>query len=95
MIFGTIAGTVVSTKRSDHIRGAKYLLIETCTCRGKGKGTYLVVLDTLGAGEGELVILSQGSSARQTEISKNKPVDAIVVGIVDVVDEQGKVVFRK
>jgi len=49
----------------------------------------------MGAGSGEMVIISQGSSARQTEISDKKPVDAIVAGIVDLIDEQGEIVYRK
>ena len=95
MILAMVAGTVVSSQRSDEIRGAKYLLVEACSGRGAGTGDYHIALDCLGAGEGELVIFSQGSSARQTEISKNQPVDAIVAGIVDLVDEHGSVVFRK
>ena len=95
MVLGRVAGTVVSTRRSDNIRGAKYLLVEICNQEGKGRGDFLVALDALGAGPDELIILSQGSSARQTQISFKKPVDAIVVGIVDLIDEWGEVVFRK
>ena len=95
MIFGKVIGTVVSTKRSDDIPGAKYLLIESCNQRAEPRENYLVALDALSAGVGELIILSQGSSARQTAISYKKPVDAIVVGIVDLVDERGELVFKK
>ena len=95
MIFGMVVGTVVAGRRSDRIYGPKFLLVEACSGRGERKGDYLVALDTMGAGEGEMVILSQGSSTRQTEISKDQPVDAMVVGIVDLVDEHGSIVFRK
>ena len=95
MIFGRVAGTVVSTERCDGIKGAKYLLVELCSHRAEGRDNYLVVLDTMGAGSGEMVIISQGSSARQTEISNKKPVDAIVAGIVDLIEEQGEIVYRK
>ena len=95
MIFGLVAGTVVATNRSDEIKGAKYLLVETCSSDAKRKGSYLVALDNMGAGTGEMVLLSQGSSTRQTSVSKNKPVDALVIGIVDLVETGGRIVFRK
>jgi len=95
MIFGIVAGTVVASQRSDEIAGAKYLLVEVCGTDGKGKGSYIVVLDFMGAGPGEMVLLSQGSSTRQTSITKNKAVDAIVTGIVDLVETEGRFVYRK
>jgi microcompartment protein CcmK/EutM len=52
-------------------------------------------LDLVGAGTGEVVIVAQGSSARQTPFTKEKPIDAVIVGIVDLVEENGKVVFKK
>ena len=95
MIFGIVAGTVVASQRSDEIAGAKYLLVEVCSADGKGKGSFIVTLDTFGAGPGEMVLLSQGSSTRQTSVTKNKAVDAIVVGIVDLVEMEGRFVYRK
>lgn len=95
MIFAKVAGTVVSTKKSDTTAGTKYLLVQLCTHREKPKSEYVVALDLVGAGYGELVIISQGSSARQTERTFEKPIDAVVVGIVDLVEENGKVVYRK
>ena len=95
MIFAQVAGTVVATRREDGIRGAKYLLVEECSCRGEGRGRYHVALDVVAAGVGEMVMIAQGSSCRQTEISDRKPVDALICGIVDLVDEQGRIVYRK
>jgi microcompartment protein CcmK/EutM len=95
MIFGQVAGTVVSTQRGDTLRGGRHLLVRSCSHTGKPAGEYLVVLDALGAGPGEIVLVSQGSSARQTEISDAQPVDAVVIGLVDLVEERGKIVFRK
>jgi microcompartment protein CcmK/EutM len=95
MIFAEVVGTVVATRRADNISGAKYLLVEQCTQRGEGRGRYHVALDVVDAGVGELVVISQGSSCRQTEISDRKPVDALICGIVDLVDERGRVVYRK
>jgi microcompartment protein CcmK/EutM len=90
-----VAGTVVATRRSDGIPGAKYLLVELCDQRGQGRRDYLVALDGIGAGAGELVMVTQGPSARQMQASDKKPVDALISGIVDLVDENGEVVFRK
>jgi len=95
MIFARVAGTVVATRRSDGIPGAKYLLVELCDQRGRGRRDYLVALDGIGAGAGELVMVTQGPSARQMQASDKKPVDALISGIVDLVDENGEVVFRK
>jgi len=95
MIFARVAGTVVATVRSDGIPGAKFLLVELCDPQGRGRKDYLVALDGIGAGPGELVMVTQGPSARQMPFSDKKPVDALISGIVDLVDENGEVVFRK
>jgi len=95
MIFGWIRGTVVSSVKSDSMQGTKYLLVNVCNYRMETKGDYLVALDAVGAGVGELVIISQGSSCRQTDATKEKPIDALIVGIIDLVEERGSVAFRK
>lgn len=95
MIFGQVAGTVVATQRGDTMLGARHLLVRRCSHTGKPGSDYLVVLDALGAGPGETVLVSQGSSARQTTLSDKQPVDAVVVGLVDLVEERGEIVYRK
>jgi len=95
MIFGKVVGTVVSTKKDNRIVGGKYLLVDLCDQRGKLKNNHLVALDLVGSGPGEMVMISQGSSSRQTEVTKDKPVDAVIVGIVDMVEEHGNIVYRK
>jgi microcompartment protein CcmK/EutM len=95
MIFAQVVGTVVATRRADRISGAKYLLVEQCSPRGEARGRYHVALDVVGAGAGEMVMIAQGSSCRQTARSDRKPVDALICGIVDLVDEQGRIVYRK
>ncbi|OGD15512.1 ethanolamine utilization protein EutN [Candidatus Atribacteria bacterium RBG_19FT_COMBO_35_14] len=95
MIFGKIAGTVVSTQIDEGIKGKKCLLVQTCNHKGEIGGNYLVAVDLVGAGVEEIVIISQGSSARQTEITHQKPVDCVIVGIVDMVEERNKIVFKK
>ena len=95
MIFGKIVGTVVSTQIDKEIKEKKCLLVQTCNHRGEVDDNYLVAVDLVGAGVEEIVILSQGSSARQTEITHQKPVDCVIVGIVDMVEEHNKIVFKK
>ncbi len=95
MIFGKVVGTVVSTTKNDSMRGTKYLLTCVCDQRGKTKEDYIVALDLVGAGTGEVIIIAQGSSSRQTETTYQKPIDAVIVGIVDLVEEKGEIVFRK
>ena len=95
MTFGLIIGTVVSTRKSDSIRGTKYLLVAACNEGGEARPGHVVALDLVGAGMGELVLIAQGSSARQHEMTKEKPIDAVIVGIVDLVEESGRIVYRK
>ena len=95
MIFGMVAGTVVSAVKSESLPQAKYLLIQKCDQTGALRDDFMVALDDLGAGTGEMVLISQGSSARQTGITDKKPIDAVVVGIVDQIDEQGKIAYNK
>ncbi len=95
MILGKVAGTVVSTNKNTDIDGAEFLLIDKCNPKGEPKGDFLVALDLVGAGFDELVMISQSTSARETPVTANKPIDAVIVGIIDVVDEFDKVVYRK
>lgn len=95
MIFGKIVGTVVSTQIDEGIKGKKCLLVQTCNHKGDIDDNYLVAVDLVGAGVKEIVIISQGSSARQTEVTQQKPVDCVIVGIVDMVEEHNEIVFKK
>lgn len=95
MIFGKVTGTVVCSARNDGIEGARYLLIDRADQSGNGKGDYLVALDLLGAGREELVLIAEGSPSRETPLTADKPFDALVVGIVDLVDEDEKIIYRK
>ena len=95
MLLAQVIGTVVSTKKADSLTGTKYLLVQACNQRGVLKSGHIVALDLVGAGVGEMVIIAQGSSARQTGMTFEKPIDAVIAGIVDLVEEGGSVVFRK
>ncbi|MBD3307326.1 ethanolamine utilization protein EutN [candidate division KSB3 bacterium] len=95
MILGMVVGTVVSSRRADGLEAPKYLLVDPCDQRGTRKNAALVALDLIGAGPGEVVILCQGSAARQTTVTDDRPIDAVIVAIVDLIDERGAVVYQK
>ena len=100
MILARVEGSVVSTKKNVKMTGAKFLfvrplLVDPANPKGFKPGTNtIIVVDDLGAGEGEVVLIAQGSSARLGAKDKDTPIDAIVIGIVDTVDVQKKVVYR-
>jgi len=91
MNLARVRGTVVATTRSDKVEGARWLLVEDCDQRGTGRGEYLVALDMVGADRGQLVLLTQGSSCRWTARTEDRPMDTLVVAIVDAIDERGQV----
>jgi len=90
MTLGVVRGTVVASKRADAVEGAKWLLVEECNQRGEGRGEYLVGLDMVGAERGQVVLLTQGSSCRWTRRTDERPMDTLVVAIVDEIAGGGK-----
>lgn len=95
MNLGMIVGTVVSSRSSVGLENPVYLLVNKCNQRGEVKDDFVVALDLVGAGRGEMVLLTEGSPSRETPLTVNRPLDALVVGIVDIVDEDDHVVYRK
>ena len=95
MRLGNVVGMVVSTVKDDGLSGLKLLLVEDCDVYGRGKGSHYVAVDAVGAGRGELVLTAAGSSARQTALTKDRPVDAVVMAIVETVEADGEVTYRK
>ena len=95
MVLGKVVGTVVSSTRNDSMEGARYLLVDKTNSAGEKRGDFIVALDLLGVGNDELVMVTEGSPARETPFTVNKPLDALIVGIVDMVDENEKIVYRK
>ena len=86
MILGKVIGTVWSTKKDENLIGSKLLIVRQLDLDFKEKSNFLIAIDSVGAGEGEVVLVASGSSARQTVITKNKPVDAVIMAIVDKLD---------
>ena len=100
MFIARIRGNVVTTQKVPKMAGRKLLIIEPMqvdekTGALKGTGRCIVAVDTLGAGDGDLALVTQGSSARMTDTTGDAPVDAVVVGIIDSVGVHGKTVYRK
>jgi ethanolamine utilization protein EutN len=86
MIIGRILGTVVATRKDERLEGKKLLLVRPINLQGEDESSYLVAVDTVGAGFREKVLVVSGSSARLAEGLKDRPVDAAIVGIVDTVE---------
>ena len=95
MILAQVQGTVVSTRKDAALLGLKLLLVREVDADFKPTGNQLVAVDAVGAGTGELVLVASGSSARLTEVSRDKPVDAVISGIVDSVEVDGRDAYRK
>jgi microcompartment protein CcmK/EutM len=95
MNLARVRGTVVATRRSDNVEGATWLLVEECDQRGTGKGEYLVALDMVSADRGQLVLLTQGSSCRWAFRTDDRPMDTLVVAIVDHIDQSGTTVYEE
>ena len=88
-----VAGTVVATQKSASLQGYKLLLVVDPDSGPDGQP--IVALDTVGAGEGERVLVVRGSSARLAANLERVPVDAAIVGIVDQIDRDSREIFRK
>ena len=95
MQLGQVVGTVVATRKDEELEGLKLLLVKGCDEAGQLKGPVLVCVDAVGAGVGEVVLYAAGSSARQTAITKNRPVDHVIMAIVDTISDQGRVTYDK
>jgi len=95
MIFGKVMGTVVSTQKNDGVQGKRYLIVQSCQPNGDLLNEFHVAIDLVGSGYGEMVLLSQGSSARQTQDTYQKAVDCIIVGIVDLVEKESHLIYQK
>ena len=86
MFLGKVIGTVWSTKKDENLVGAKFLIVKQLDLDLIEKNNFVVAVDSVGAGEGEIVLVATGSSSRQTEFTKDKPVDAVIMAIVDKLD---------
>lgn len=95
MRIARVVGSAVSTIKSESLRGSKLLVVREATASDELVGDPFVAVDAVGAGEGELVLISEGSAGRQTDYTTDAPVDAVIMAILDSLEVDGKTTFRK
>ena len=95
MLIARVIGTTVSTIKDEKLKGRKLLILRQTDETGAASGKPYVAVDTVDAGIGDLVLTAAGSSARQTTVTKDTPVDSVIMSIIDSLEVDGKVVFRK
>jgi microcompartment protein CcmK/EutM len=96
MILGKVVGTVVSTRKESVLSGLTMLAVVPIDLKtGDLKNGGVVAIDAVGAGVGEIVLYASGSSARQTEVTNNRPVDATIMAIVDTYEIDGDILYQK
>ncbi len=95
MELGIVEGTIVSTAKVERLKGYKLLLVNMLTGDMKKTDNFLVAIDSVGAGKGEVVIVVRGSSARQTDKMERVPTDSSIIGIVDSIERKGDIIFDK
>jgi ethanolamine utilization protein EutN len=103
MFLARVTGNVVATQKDKSLNGQKLLVVEPLNVKYDDSGSpaslgntgrAIVAIDVVGAGEGQLVLIVQGSSARMTDITRNMPADAVVIGIIDSAEYAGKTFFQ-
>jgi ethanolamine utilization protein EutN len=101
MFIAKVTGSMVSTQKASAMVGHKLMLVEPFRVDANDRsrlvttGRTFVAVDTVGAGEGEYVLITQGSSARQTPETKNLPIDTVIVGIIDTVNVEGSQIYNR
>ena len=90
MKMGRVVGSVVATRKDPSLEGAKFLVVQSLTPDMEPETGYVVAVDAVGSGLNDIVLFASGSSARQTEVTRDKPVDAVIMAIVDSCDVHGK-----
>jgi microcompartment protein CcmK/EutM len=95
MQLAEVIGTVVATRKEESLRGVKLLVLKAVDVDRQPVGNYVVAVDAVGAGTGEIVLYAAGSSSRMTTLTQDKPVDAVVMAIVDSLEIDGVFVYEK
>jgi microcompartment protein CcmK/EutM len=95
MLIGKVVGTVVASRKEEKLEGVKLLVLKQVNVEGVVGNGYVVAVDAVGAGLDEYVLYASGSSARQTVVTDKRPVDAVVMAIVDQWEVGGEVKYRK
>lgn len=95
MQIARVVGSTVATIKDEKLVGRKLLIVREADERGSAVGKPYVAVDTVDAGTGDLVLVAAGSSARQTTLTKDTPVDAVIMAVVDSLEVDGAITFRK
>ena len=95
MLIGKVVGTLVATRKDEKLEGLKFHVVKQMDVEGKESGGYVVAVDAVGAGVGEVVLFATGSSARQTVVTDRRPCDAVIMAIVDTWEVHGDVKYTK
>jgi ethanolamine utilization protein EutN/carbon dioxide concentrating mechanism protein CcmL len=95
MLLAKVVGTVVSTRKDPKVEGFKFLLLRQVNPETLAESGFVVANDAVGCGVGEYVLYASGSSARQTEMTKDRPCDAVIMAIVDQWEVGGRTVYEK
>ncbi len=92
MTLGRVIGSVWATRKDEGLQGTKILIIQPVDLEYNIDPDHdpVIAVDSVGAGAGEIVLVAQGSSARQTKLTYNRPIDAVVMAIVDKLDVFGE-----
>jgi microcompartment protein CcmK/EutM len=95
MKLGKVVGTVVFTQKDEKIESLRLYIVRDLSVSMAVKPSFVVAVDTVGAGVGEVVLYASGSSARQTKQTDGRPIDASIMAIVDQIDVEGKLIYDK
>jgi microcompartment protein CcmK/EutM len=95
MLIGKVVGSVVATRKDEKLEGRKLLVVQVHNHENKPTEQYVVAADSVQAGIGDMVLYATGSSARQTHATENRPVDAVVMAVIDSWDLGGANVYEK
>lgn len=95
MQLGLVTGTLVASRKEPMMDGMTFLVVSQLDDSNEPTGSYVVAVDAVGAGVGEVVMYASGSSARQTQVTKDRPCDAVIMAIVDTWEVGGVEMYRK
>ncbi len=95
MNLGRVVGPLVASRKEPLMEGMKFLVVRGIDADNSDTGSYVVAVDAVGAGAGEVVMYASGSSARQTTLTKDRPCDAVIMAIVDTWEVDGETVYVK
>ena len=95
MLIGQVVGSVVATQKDERLESLKLLVVRVHDQENRATDQYVVAVDAVLAGPGDMVLFATGSSARQTQLTEGKPCDAVIMAVVDSWDLGGRNVYEK